>query len=489
LSQYGRKMGLGFFAWVWMIGAVGAADPVVIKPYIQPGPDAVATAKDSVIVSWMADTNAAVSDFRVEYTHEAAANPVSVTPEYHSIRITGTNAHMHYHLYRALLPDLPIDGRVRYKVSLGNQVVREREFSTRRSPGKPFSFVVVGDKGYKDSKGAIPIAYQIHQARADMGVIVGDIVYPNGLLSEYLDHYAGYYVNADDPSPSTGGSPLASTLFLYAVGNHDVRARDLGKFPDGMAAFYLWRSPHSGPKDLPFLPSVQGTPEQVSAFKAWAGDGYPGLSNFSFENGDCHFLVLDANGYVNVMNPDWKAWIEKELSSSKRKWKFVFFHQPGFHTSKVHFNEQRMRVFSPIFEKCGVDVVFSGHVHNYQRSKPLRFKPVEDLSKYAIGLATGKKVAIPGSFTLDEEYDGVEKTSPKGVIYIVTGAGGAKFYDPEYTNKPELWKQEDESWAPFTAKFISDRFSFTRVDVEKDSVVVRQIDADGKEIDRFKVVK
>ena len=34
-----------------------------------------------------------------------------------------------------------------------------------------------------------------------------------------------------------------------------------------------------------------------------------------------------------------------------------------------------MRVIAPILEANHVDIVFSGHVHNYQRSFPLTFAP------------------------------------------------------------------------------------------------------------------
>ena len=37
------------------------------------------------------------------------------------------------------------------------------------------------------------------------------------------------------------------------------------------------------------------------------------------------------------------------------------------------FNEQQMRLLAGLFESGRVDIVFGGHVHNYQRSFPLRF--------------------------------------------------------------------------------------------------------------------
>ena len=34
-----------------------------------------------------------------------------------------------------------------------------------------------------------------------------------------------------------------------------------------------------------------------------------------------------------------------------------------------------MRILAPLFEAHGVDIVLSGHEHNYQRARPLKFVP------------------------------------------------------------------------------------------------------------------
>ena len=47
-------------------------------------------------------------------------------------------------------------------------------------------------------------------------------------------------------------------------------------------------------------------------------------------------------------------------------------HAP-FNSSRAHFNEQQMRLVSDVLEHRGVDIVFNGHVHNYQRTRPLKF--------------------------------------------------------------------------------------------------------------------
>ena len=65
-----------------------------------------------------------------------------------------------------------------------------------------------------------------------------------------------------------------------------------------------------------------------------------------------------------------------------------------------------------LFEKYKVDLVISGHVHNYQRTYPLKFEIAPGSPK--IGL-------VPGKLTLDKEFDGVKKTKTKLPIYLVSG--------------------------------------------------------------------
>jgi hypothetical protein len=132
-----------------------------------------------------------------------------------------------------------------------------------------------------------------------------------------------------------------------------------------------------------------------------------------------------------------------------------------------------MRWLSPVFEQGGADIVFSGHVHNYQRTHPLTFVPAVD--------APGTGV-VDGQFTMDSEYDGITKTKPNGVLYVISGGGGAKLYSPELEDQPATWKA-------YTVKHISKVNSFSEVDVEAGKLTLRQVDGNGRELDRFVVTK
>src|SRR5256885_6468976 len=43
-------------------------------------------------------------------------------------------------------------------------------------------------------------------------------------------------------------------------------------------------------------------------------------------------------------------------------------------------------------------------------------------------------------WTLDKKFDGATRTKPDGVIYLVTGAGGARVYNPEQQDAPATWQ-------------------------------------------------
>ena len=66
-----------------------------------------------------------------------------------------------------------------------------------------------------------------------------------------------------------------------------------------------------------------------------------------------------------------------------------------------------MRLISDILEHRGVDIVFNGHVHNYQRTRPLKFlaKPAPDRSFKA-----GKAYVVDGDFEIDDSVRWSEAT-------------------------------------------------------------------------------
>jgi hypothetical protein len=153
-------------------------------------------------------------------------------------------------------------------------------------------------------------------------------------------------------------------------------------------------------------------------------------------------------------------------------------HQPGFHSARKHSDEQNMRVLADLFEKANVDIVFCGHVHNYQRTYPLRFFA----RKGTDGKPLQQKELIPGRWSIDKTFDGRSNLRPNGVIYLVTGGGGASLYNPEQQDDPASWQE-------FTSTFISQIHSLTVAEANGSSLLVRQISRDGVELDWFLITK
>jgi predicted phosphodiesterase len=450
------------------------AQTILVKPYTQPGDGSKLEHSDVKVIAWVTDQTA--GDFAVEYgpttTFGKMARP-SMTP-------LSLSSNQLYFKYAANLYNLPFDSEVHYRVKLGDQTIRQSSFLTRKTAENPIRFVVVGDTA-SGTRAQKRIAYQLGQSNPEFMLIVGDIVYSNGLVREYFSRFWDVYNNTETSGPEVGAPMMQSVPFYGVLGNHDVGATNLARFPDGLGAFYFFHPPRNQPRELNAATPLVGPPERIAAFKDAAGLSYPALNNYSFDNGPAHFLCLDANPYVKVNDPVLQDWIKRDLAQSQATWKFVFMHQPGIHTSERHYNEQQMRWLSPLFESNGVDVVFAGHVHNYQRSKPLRFAPAANQS--------GRRGMVNGTFTLDDKFDGRENTKADGIIYIVTGGGGANLYDTNFTDNPTLWEYDRANWAPFTTKFIADRHSFTVVEAEKSKLTLRQIDDSGSEVDRILVTK
>jgi hypothetical protein len=230
---------------------------------------------------------------------------------------------------------------------------------------------------------------------------------------------------------------------------------------------------------------LKGSEANRRAFTEAAGAAYPRTTNFSFDYGNTHWTILDANAYVDWTDARLKQWVARDLAAAQgARWRFVAFHHPAFNSAREHFEQQQMRLLAPVFEAGNVDLVFSGHVHNYQRSFPLRFVP-DRQGTLLIGGRDGKTIrgrVVNGRWTLDKKFDGQTDTTPEGVIYVVTGAGGQHLYNPE--------QQDDrDSWQPFTARFIAQIHSLTVADVEGRRLTIRQLAADGTELDRFVVSK
>ena len=142
---------------------------------------------------------------------------------------------------------------------------------------------------------------------------------------------------------------------------------------------------------------------------------------YSFDFGDVHFTVLNTQTReLGELQPDMLqeqlAWFRADMEKTKKKWKIVLMHKDvlryGFLKRKTPREEgfsEEGKLFMPLFDKYGVDVVLTAHLHTYRNRGHI--------------------------------FD--FKRDTKGPLYILTGVAG----DVRY---PELWKRHslDVSLAP-----------------------------------------
>jgi len=121
----------------------------------------------------------------------------------------------------------------------------------------------------------------------------------------------------------------------------------------------------------------------------WQEFGRPYYA-FVYEN--AKFIVLD-NSFAQSFDAEQLAWLEAELANNLSEHLFVIMHKPVFDPSEIykdHIMSGRAIIekLMKLFEKFGVDYVFTGHIHGYAKSER------------------------------------------NGVTYIVTGGAGAPLYLP-----------------------------------------------------------
>ncbi|MFQ5584018.1 MAG: metallophosphoesterase, partial [Calditrichia bacterium] len=165
-------------------------------------------------------------------------------------------------------------------------------------------------------------------------------------------------------------------------------------------------------------------------FRKYLPYPYVERSNWSFEYGPAFFLILDQ--YIDYSPGSTQyAWMESQLASTTKQWKFISLHAPGW-SAGAHDNDSTVQaVIQPLAEQYGVSMVFCGHNHYYARAEV------------------------------------------NGVQHITTGGGGAQLYDPD----PSM---------PNVVTAIKARH-FCKVRIDGNALTLVAIQLDGTVIDSFTI--
>ena len=480
-------IGRGLFA---APGHASSALPIFTAlPYVQPGPAGKLTdGQEAVVIAWQTERKPA--DFEITY---GQGKPTGQSARVQTAqRWSGDASEGEGRVnYSATLTGLALGRRYDYRVRCNGRTIAEGYFSTRKPRGQKTRFVAFGDNSYGEISDRA-IAYYAYQQHPDFVMNTGDNVYESGLDNEYARYFFPVY-NADVAEVRTGAPLLRSVPYYTVIANHDVHGRDANHHPvadfdkdrDALAYYTNMYLPLNGPTPPQPTP-IAGAAERLGGFREAAGPRFPQMANYAFDYGDAHFLCLDSNVYVDPTDSALQTWIESDLAGTDAPWKFVVYHHPAFNVGLEHYKEQHMRVLSPLFEKHGVQFVLHGHEHTYQRTRPLRFAP-GDATKAALVGASDRRV--PGTFTVDTQFDGATNTKPDGVLYITTGAGGKHLYEPGFTDDPSKWLHPDDNNVAYVARFVSDTHSLTVFDMDANEITMRQISETGDELDKIRVTR
>jgi hypothetical protein len=181
-------------------------------------------------------------------------------------------------------------------------------------------FAAIGDMGTGESFQR-EVAQQMATSRAafpfEFVITLGDNIYTGGTAADFEKDFAVPYKPLLD----------AGVQFFAALGNHD----------NTNERFYK-----------PF--------------------NMNGANYYTYKKGNVRFFALDSN----YMDPKQTAWLTAQLEAAGTGgWKICYFHHPLYSSGIFHGPDLDLRrTLEPLFVKYGVNVVFAGHEHVYERVRP-----------------------------------------------------------------------------------------------------------------------
>jgi predicted phosphodiesterase len=312
---------------------------------------------DQIMLTWSADptnsvdiqwrTTSAITDGTVQYWQKNTSDSLSTKATVAVMEDRMLYNDRYIHRLTSKLSQLEANTSYEYRVGSEtfNSWSEVRNFKTEAKKTNEFSFIWFGDT-HRDPKWAdlLKDSYLRHPEIA-FYAIAGDLV-STGLYRNEWDQFFGYSKDVFSYKP-----------LMPVPGNHDRQ--------DGLGAWMYYQQ-----FSLP-----ENGPEKVDS-----------ESTYAFEYGNALFLMIDST----QPNEAQTEWIEKQLKNTKATWKFVMFHFPPYNFEEPYLDIQQE--WCGIFDRYHVDMVMSGHIHYYMRSKPINHGKVVNSFKegtvYAVSIGT-----------------------------------------------------------------------------------------------------
>jgi hypothetical protein len=366
-------------------GSPGSPSPTPVPPGLMTRGPYLQHADDGLAVVWYTDVP---GEGRVRYIADTGVSGEAVAP---------AGAARHEAVLRGLAPGVRYSYRVYSPVAPLASKSGEQEFSFRAPDPGVLRFVVFGDTGTgSPEQHAVARAIATEPLAPDLAMLVGDLIYPPASASSWDPYFFDPY-----------RALLPAIRFYAAPGNHDY------EIEGGRPFFDVLTLPRNGPAGL--------APE----------------SSYWLELAGAQLIVHDTNQSATLLRQQSIPW-HNELARRPATFRLVFHHH-SMYSSGPNFAEapspQLRALMAPVYAASGVDIVFNGHDHLYERTRPV-----------------------------------------SGVIYLTTGAGGASLYARTAQNA-------------FTLAFANNVHSYTHVEVRGRTLLLRQVDTSGQGIDALALTK
>ena len=240
-----------------------------------------------------------------------------------------------------------------------------------------YSFAVFGDWGSVDSSGSNPdqarLMSQIAASGARFAINTGDTAYNSGTQTNYGDLVQTGAETSAVFGPSFWTVAGSSIAMFAAQGNHGMNSVPLTNWPQDRAV-----AASGGRYQMDTYCCANGT----------SSKSYPSMW-YAFDAGPARFYVLEASwansnvGSTNLYDNDYDAhwlpsspeyqWLAADLAAHPTAMKFAFFHFPLYSANSTEASDTFLSGpdhLEGLLADHGVDLVFNGHAHIYDRNLP-----------------------------------------------------------------------------------------------------------------------